>query len=118
MDMIALLKKFIRVERTGNWFLHLDAATEMLPYFCAAGHNHYAKSARLNLQEMKALQSKNPSVYQFFKEGLHPIRTSDRFRGGLHSDLVIERNLMRGMKSTGTKHHTMVFIVYSFPNIY
>ena len=39
LDMVAILKKFIKAERTGNWTLHLAAVQDMLPYFAAAGHN-------------------------------------------------------------------------------
>ena len=38
-------KKVHQGERTGNWSLHLQAVYDMLPYFAAAGHNLYAKSA-------------------------------------------------------------------------
>ena len=45
MDMVDILRKYIRAERTGNWELHRQAVSEMLPYFAASGHNHYTKSA-------------------------------------------------------------------------
>ncbi len=32
MDMVDILRKYIRAERTGNWELHLQAVSEMLPY--------------------------------------------------------------------------------------
>ena len=44
LDMIAILKRFIKAEHTGNWMLHLAAVQDMLPFFAAAGHNLYAKS--------------------------------------------------------------------------
>ncbi len=31
LDMIRILRKFIRAERLGNWYLHLEAVSEMLP---------------------------------------------------------------------------------------
>ena len=45
MDMIDLLRLFIKAERTGNWDLHLSTVKEMLPFFASAGHNLYLKSA-------------------------------------------------------------------------
>jgi len=45
MDMIDILRKHIRAERTGNWKLHLEAVSDMLPYMAATGHNNYTKSA-------------------------------------------------------------------------
>ena len=44
MDMIDILRRFIKAERTGNWGLHLKAMQDMLPFFAAAGHNLYLKS--------------------------------------------------------------------------
>ena len=44
MEMVDILRKYIRAERTGNWELHLQALSEMLPYMAASGHNNYTKS--------------------------------------------------------------------------
>ena len=33
LDMAAIIRKFIKGERTGNWQLHLQSVYEMLPYF-------------------------------------------------------------------------------------
>ena len=101
MDMVDIVRKYIRAERTGNWELHLQAVSEMLPYMAASGHNNYTRSALLYLQRMSHLQEDHPEVYQHFKNGLHVIRRSDRYWAGLSSDLVIEQVLMRSMKTTG-----------------
>ena len=45
MDMIDILRKYIRAEHTGNWELHLQAVSEMLPYLAASVYNNYTKSA-------------------------------------------------------------------------
>ena len=39
MDMVDILRKYIRAERIGSWELHLQAAQDMLPYLAASGHN-------------------------------------------------------------------------------
>lgn len=101
MDMIDLLKKFIKAERTGNWRLHLEALSEMLPYLAASGHNNYTKSVWMYLQEMSNLQVDHPEVYQHFENGLHIVRRSDRLWAGLSSDLIIEQELMRSLKISG-----------------
>lgn len=101
MDMLDILRKFIRSERTGNWDLHLQALSEMLPYLAAAGHNAYTKSVQIYLQKMSDLQTTNEILYDQFKKGLHVVRRSDRFWAGLSPDLVIEQVLMRSLKTTG-----------------
>jgi hypothetical protein len=60
MEMVSLLRTFIKAERTGNWLLHLQTVQKMLPYFAAAGHNHYSKSAYIYLQMMKDLPQTHP----------------------------------------------------------
>ncbi len=64
MNMIDILRKFIRAERTGNWELHLQAIQDMLPYMAASGHNSYTKSAMLYLQQMLNLKAQHPATFQ------------------------------------------------------
>ena len=67
MDMVALLRQFIEAERTGNWELHLQSLRDMLPFYAAAGHNLYAKSVYIYLQQMLELNSNHADVLQLFK---------------------------------------------------
>lgn len=91
MDMIDILRKFIKAERTGEWKLHLQAVYDMLPYFAATGHIQYAKSAYIYLQQMHDLEKSHPTLYTSFIEGQHVVRRSNRFWAGLSTDLVIEQ---------------------------
>ena len=79
MEMVDTLKLFIKAERTGNWMLHLKALHEMLPYFAAAGHTLYTKSAYIYCQQMQDLPNTHPQVNRSFLNGLHVVRRSDRF---------------------------------------
>ena len=87
MNIIDILRKYIRGERTGNWALHLQAMQDMLPYMAASGHNLYTKSVRVYLQEMSNLKAEHPDVQQCFDEGFHVIRRSNRLWAGLSSAL-------------------------------
>ena len=89
MEMVDILRKFCRAERIGNWALHLEAVSEMLPYLAASVHNLYTKSARLYVQRMSKLKNEHPDVYQQFEEGFHVVRRSDRLWAGLSVDLTI-----------------------------
>ena len=40
MDMVNIVHKFLRAERTGNWDLHIQAMHDMLLYLATSGHNH------------------------------------------------------------------------------
>ena len=48
MDMVDILRKPIKAERTGHWVQDFESLSEMLPYM-AAGHSLYTKSAQLYL---------------------------------------------------------------------
>ena len=84
-----------------NRRLHLKATYELLPYFAASGHNLYAKSAYIYYQMMKKLEDTNPTIHDLYMKGHHVPRSSDRFWAGLSSYLVIEKVLMRSVKTTG-----------------
>ena len=99
---IGLVKDFIFAERTGNWTLHLVTVKLMLNLVASARQVNYAKSARIYLQSMDELPVSYTWLYDCFKEkGLHAIRRSERFWAGLWSVLVIERALMKSIKSLG-----------------
>ena len=98
LDYIQVVKNFIRGERTGNWSLHLQSVSKMLNLFAATGHIHYAKCARLYLQQMLALEIQYPWVHAKFQEGYHTVRRSSRYWAGLWTDLIIEQVLMRSIK--------------------
>jgi len=95
MEYMQVLKDFIRAERTGNWYLHIQSVAKMVNLFAGTGHINYAKCARLYLQQMLELEAKFPWVYgKFAIEGYHTVRRSDRYWGGLWTDLTIEQVMM------------------------
>ncbi len=102
--MVAVLEiflEFIKAERIGDWQLHLHAISEMLPFFAAAGHNHYAKSTRLYIHFMQSFNTDHPNVYRSFMAGLHVVRMTDMYWTGLSTDRIIEQVLMRSLKTSG-----------------
>ena len=101
LDTIRILRKYFRAERLGNWYLHLEAVSEMLPYLAASGHSLYAKSAIIYFSSMANLPNDHPVVHQHFVEGPHVARRSGCAWAGLSTDLMIEQMLMRSMKTSG-----------------
>ena len=90
LDMIRILRNFFTAERLGNWYLHLEAVSEMLPYLAASGHSLYTKSASIYLSSMANLPNDHPVVHQHFVEGLHVARRSDH----ASTDVMIEQVLI------------------------
>ena len=83
MEMVDILRRFIRDEHTGNWSLHFQSVYDVLPYFAAAGHRLYAKAAYIYLKMMNEFQYTHPNIYKNFQNGLHCIRRSNCFWAGL-----------------------------------
>jgi hypothetical protein len=102
MKMVHIIMLFIRAERSGDWDLHLYSVQQMLPFFHAAGHLNYARSAHIYLQSMLRLKDTLPDdEYKRFTQGYFTIRRSDKFWSGIWSDMAIEQILMRAMKTVG-----------------
>lgn len=91
--MISLLKSFLASKRIGNWIAQLKCIELMIPFFYAAGHFNYAKSARLYMQDMNDVKEKmDPFKYENSTEkGFFTSRRTDTFFGGIFSDQTIEQ---------------------------
>ena len=65
-----LKRALIHADRTDNWWLQLYTIKQMLPYFHAAGHLPYAKSAHLHVHQMIELRTIMPeeAYDQFTKQ--------------------------------------------------
>ena len=64
MDMIDILRTFLRSERIGDWRLHVHASHDML---AAAGHNLDTKSIYVHLQRLTQLSIQHPEVHNQFQ---------------------------------------------------
>ncbi|KAJ8031936.1 hypothetical protein HOLleu_25305 [Holothuria leucospilota] len=99
MEMVQILRKFLKGERLGIWDL-IQAMAEMLPTLLLQD-NLYTKSLSVYLQYLVKLSETAPEIFQHFSGGLHVVRRSDHLWAGLSADLVFEQVLMRSKKTTG-----------------
>lgn len=83
---------FVRAEREGDWPLHLWAVQEMMPYFFAAGHHHYARYGLYYLRSMERLPVE---ILEKFLKGEHVMRHKPGIWNGIWSDMYIETTFMR-----------------------
>ena len=98
IEMVDILRSFIRAERLGDLELHLATLHKMLPWFAAAGHHLYTKSVWLYLQQMLTLKTKFPNVFNIQKNN-HVVHSSSEARwNGMECDKAIECNLMKDLK--------------------
>jgi len=49
--------------------MYLDALTELVPWFHALDHTHYARWIPVHLKDMAKLTIKHPDVARKFREG-------------------------------------------------
>ena len=73
--------------RTGNASILCSIRTQFLHQICIYVPSNHAVD--------------HPVVHDLFQAGYHVVRRSDRYWGGLFTDLVIEQVLMRSVKSQG-----------------
>lgn len=106
-QLVNLILDFILAERIGAWQLHINTVCKMLPYFHAAGHLPYAKSAHLYVQQMLNLQKtmKKDEFDKFVNKSCFTVRRSNHFFTGNWTDMTIEQTLMRTSKSIGGLTH-------------
>ena len=90
LHMVEIICTFIKAERTGNFYLHLQSISEMLPYFAASTNHLHARLAHIYLQTMQNLEVTNKKVYERFQNDYYVVRRSQRFWGGLSTYLIIE----------------------------
>ena len=89
---VFLIMIFVRAEREGDWALHLWAVHEMIPYFFASGHIHYARYSLVYLRSMEKLHG---DILERFMKGEHVQRHRNGVWNGLWSDMFIETTFMR-----------------------
>ena len=107
IHQVILMLNFFKAERIGDWKLHLHCIREIIPYFHAAGHFPYDKSARLYFHKMETISEfMSPDDYRLFSDkGYFTIRRANDFWAGNFYDQTIEQFLMRMLKTTGGMTH-------------
>ena len=84
--------RYTRAEREGDWPLHIEAVTEMIPLFFSAGHIHYARYALFYLRSMESMPD---DVRNHFMRDEHTMHHTAGIYNGIWSDMAIETTLMR-----------------------
>ena len=63
MNMVEILMDFIRAERDGNWKLHLQSFSAMLPWLIIYDHTIYSRWGPIYLADMHLLDKTAPEVF-------------------------------------------------------
>ena len=90
VDMLSILKRFIKAERAGKCMEHLAEIQHMLPYIVIAKHTNDVSCLPIYLREMRDLEEKHPAVYNNFIRGRFTVhRTEGRFNC-VWTDMALE----------------------------
>ena len=102
MEGVDLLLTMLRAERDADFQLHLNCMMEVVPWFRAAGRNHYCKYIPVYVDEMRGLQQQHPESYKFLQEGGFVARRSEeRSFNCVATDQALEQTINREGKSEG-----------------
>ena len=99
--MVEICLEFLRGGFIGEWQLHIDMSCMTLLYFASLSHFHYQKSVYLHLQAMPQIHVTHPGLHKHVMNGPYVIRRNDRFWAVYSTDLAIEEDLMRSLKTSG-----------------
>lgn len=72
--------------------MYLDALTELVPWFHALDHVHYARWIPVHLRDMAELPTKHPNVYQEFMDGHFTVQKTKRVFSAIPIDQAHEQN--------------------------
>ncbi|KAJ8392755.1 hypothetical protein AAFF_G00072390 [Aldrovandia affinis] len=72
--------------------MYLDALTELVPWFHALDHTHYARWIPVHLKDMAELTTKHPDVARKFREGHFTVQKTQRVFSSIPIDQAHEQN--------------------------
>ena len=101
LEMVSLMRSFIRAERTGDWTLHLNATAGMMPYFFAMDRMNYARWLPVYLSDMSSLSETHPEVYEEFMNGNHAVSRSKQAFAQVWTDMALEQSISLDSKRKG-----------------
>ena len=99
--MVDLLLQLIKVERTGNWKLHLCTVAAIVPYFFAMDRHNYSRWLPVYLFDMQQLETKHPRVHQEFVNGNHVVSRSSNPSPQVSTDMALEQSINADSKAKG-----------------
>ena len=101
IEMVEILLRFVRAERAGDWNLHIDSLSDMLPYFFAYDRINYARWGSVYFADMKSLPWSAKEVHEEFLSGNHPVKRSGGSFNQVWTDLALEQSINRDSKTKG-----------------
>ena len=96
LEMMDIVRRYICIERSGDWALHLATVEEMLPYLVSAGHTKYTACVPQYITAMKSLPA---SVELEFQMGNFAVRRKEGKLNGVWTDMALEQTFNKDAKT-------------------
>ena len=100
ISMIQILLNFQKSIKTGNWQLHLQSISSMLPLMHAYDRQNYSCHLTYNLCTQQNLEKTQPNIYKEFLAGNFSVRRKLGSFNEVPSDQVIEQTINKDQKRT------------------
>ncbi|KAK3923417.1 Envelopment polyprotein [Frankliniella fusca] len=91
MKLCLLVLQFVRSQRTAHFDLYITSLRQLVPWFFALDHVHYARWLSVHVRDLTALQDTHPSIYREFQRGLFVARTTQRAFSAMGLDQAHEQ---------------------------
>ena len=78
LELELLVLVYVRSLRQGSLIMYLDALTELVPWFHALDHTHYARWIPVHLKDMAELTTEHPDVARKFTLGHFTVQKTHR----------------------------------------
>jgi len=83
---------FVRSLREADFDMYLDALWELLPWFFALDHTHYARWIPVHLRDMLGLHRTHHEVLEEFRAGMFTVQKTKRIFSSIATDQAHEQN--------------------------
>ena len=116
-----MVKNLVKVDREGDFLLHINTVDDLLPVFNGCDSVHYVRCASFYHEQLKSLNSKFPTLYAEFLKGSFVVKTTQCTFSAVSGDMKLEQTIEKSYKtyhgiigqtmSLSGNYYTMRFLV-------
>jgi len=92
LELEVSILTFVRSLREADFDMYLDTLWELLPWFFALDHTHYARWIPVHLRDMMSLHRTHPDVLEELRAGMFTVQKTNRTFSSIATDQAHEQN--------------------------
>lgn len=101
LNLVSLLRCFLRATRQGDWQMHLQCVRELLPWMFAYDRTNYCRYLSAYLCEMILLPKTHPEAYSQMEAGEFCVQRGSNAFAQVPVDQALEQTINRDTKVSG-----------------